>query len=380
MGLLKKTNMRKKEVLFILGTRPELIKMNPVIKVFKSSEHHHVKVCITSQHKELLHDLFELFSFEYDVDLFAMKPNQTLVSSFNHIMDGLNKLGEAFKPSLIFVQGDTTTAFAGALYGFYNKIKVAHIEAGLRSGDLDSPFPEEGNRKMITHIANYHFCPTTLSCQNLLEEKIINGVHIVGNTVIDSLIDTIKITQANHTTYTSYFERKGIDFSKKIILTTIHRRENYGEPLQNICDSIRSFTEQESSALFILPIHPNRNGDFIKKKLGACNGVCLLNPLAYDKLVFLMYHCHIVLTDSGGIQEEAITCNKPILILRDTTERQEVIDAGAGVLVYANKSLILEYLTKLFNDKDAYEQMIHKENPYGDGKASEKIFEILTSK
>ncbi len=369
--------MRKKEVLFILGTRPELIKMNPVIKVFRASEKHNVKVCITSQHKELLHDLFELFSFKYDVDLSAMKPNQTLVSSFNHIMEGLHKLGEEFKPSIIFVQGDTTTAFAGALYGFYNNIKVAHIEAGLRSGDLESPFPEEGNRKMITHIANYHFCPTSLSCQNLYDEKILNGVHIVGNTVIDSLIDTIEITETNQANYAKYFESKGVDLKKKIILTTIHRRENFGQPLQNICDSIRAFVEQESEAQFVLPIHPNRNGDFIKKELGNCKGVCLLNPLAYDKLVFLMYHSYIVFTDSGGIQEEAITCNKPILILRDTTERQEVIDAGAGVLVHDNKELILDYLSKLFNDKEVYAQMTHKINPYGDGKSSQRIFDIL---
>lgn len=371
--------MVKNEVLFILGTRPELIKLNPLIKVFRASKEHNVKVCITSQHKELLHDLFELFSFEYDVDLSTMKPNQTLVSSFIHIMEGLHQLEESFKPNLIFVQGDTTTAFAGALYGFYNKIKVAHIEAGLRSGDIKSPFPEEGNRKMVTHIANYHFCPTSLSCQNLTDEKITSQVHVVGNTVIDALIDTIAIIEAKKEVYFDYFEKIGVDLTKKIILTTIHRRENYGEPLQNICDSIKQFSEQEADVLFVLPIHPNRNGDFIKKVLGSCSGVRLLNPLAYDKLVFLMYHCHVVLTDSGGIQEEAITCNKPILILRDTTERQEVIDVGAGVLVHDNKELIVDYLTKLFNNPDFYASMTQKENPYGDGKTSERIFEILNA-
>ena len=369
--------MIKKKVLFVFGTRPELIKLHPVIEAFKKSIKHEVKVCITSQHKELLHDLFEFFSFTYDVDLVVMKPNQTLVSSFLDIMEGLNKYHQEFKSDVIFVQGDTTSAFAGALFGFYNNIKVAHIEAGLRSGSLISPFPEEGNRKMISQVAFYHFCPTEYARINLYKENSTDNVFVVGNTVIDTLVETIKITQEKEAKYKAYFEHLGVNFNNRIILTTMHRRENFGTPLMDICAAIKEFSAYCDDAQFVIPVHPNRNGVMIRQQLSDCKGALLLPPLAYDNLVYLMNNCFVILTDSGGIQEEAISCNKPILILRDTTERQEVLEVGAGLLVHSDKVLIFSYLKRLFEMRKFYRSMTHKINPYGDGNASQKILEII---
>ena len=369
--------MIKKKVLFVFGTRPELIKLHPVIEVFKQSKLHEVSVCITSQHKELLHDLFEFFSFTYDVDLFVMKPNQTLVSSFIDIMEGLDKYHQNFKADVIFVQGDTTSAFAGALFGFYNNIKVAHVEAGLRSGSLTSPFPEEGNRKMISQVAYYHFCPTEYARINLYKENSSENVFVVGNTVIDTLLHTIKLTQLKEAQYKSYFQQLGVNFKNRIILTTMHRRENFGTPLLDICASIKEFSAYCPDVQFVIPVHPNRNGVMIRQQLADCKEALLLPPLAYDNLVYLMNNCFVILTDSGGIQEEAISCNKPILILRDTTERQEVLEVGAGVLVNSDKVLIFNYLKRLFEMPKFYRSMTHKQNPYGEGNASQQIFEII---
>jgi len=369
--------MIKKKVLFVFGTRPELIKLHPVIEVFKQSKLHEVSVCITSQHKELLHDLFEFFSFTYDVDLFVMKPNQTLVSSFIDIMEGLDKYHQNFKADVIFVQGDTTSAFAGALFGFYNNIKVAHVEAGLRSGSLTSPFPEEGNRKMISQVAYYHFCPTEYARINLYKENSSENVFVVGNTVIDTLLHTIKLTQLKEAQYKSYFQQLGVNFKNRIILTTMHRRENFGTPLLDICASIKEFSAYCPDVQFVIPVHPNRNGVMIRQQLADCKEALLLPPLAYDNLVYLMNNCFVIHTDSGGIQEEAISCNKPILILRDTTERQEVLEVGAGVLVNSDKVLIFNYLKRLFEMPKFYRSMTHKQNPYGEGNASQQIFEII---
>ncbi len=369
--------MIKKKVLFVFGTRPELIKLHPVIEVFKKSAQHEVSVCITSQHKELLHDLFEFFSFTYDVDLFVMKPNQTLVSSFIDIMEGLDRYHQVFKADVIFVQGDTTSAFAGALFGFYNNIKVAHVEAGLRSGSLTSPFPEEGNRKMISQVAYYHFCPTEYARINLYKENFTENVYVVGNTVIDTLLNTVKITQKNELNYQTYFQQLGVNFNNRIILTTMHRRENFGAPLLDICAAIKEFSAYCPDAQFVIPVHPNRNGVMIRQQLADCKEALLLPPLAYDNLVYLMNNCFVILTDSGGIQEEAISCNKPILILRDTTERQEVLEVGAGVLVNSDKVLIFNYLKRLFEMPKFYRSMTHKQNPYGDGNASQQIIDII---
>ncbi len=366
-----------KHVLFILGTRPELIKLNPLIRQYKKSNNHKVLVCITSQHKELLHDLFNFFEFEYDYDLVVMKQNQTLISSFLDILARLNNINFEVSLDLIFVQGDTNTAFAGALYGFYNNIKVAHIEAGLRSGNLLSPYPEEGNRKMISQIATYHLCPTNLAFENLVKENFSTNIYVTGNTVIDSLLLTIKNTESQQTKYQQILKNKGINLALEYILVTMHRRENFGEPLLQICSAILEFAINHPQIQFVLPIHPNRNGKFIKNSLNSISNIILLEPLPYDELIFLMNNCLIVMTDSGGIQEEAISCNKPILILRDTTERQEVVDIGAGVLVYADKLKIINLLEMLCYNKDFRNRMINKINPYGIGDASDKIFSIL---
>jgi len=366
-----------KTVLFIFGTRPELIKLNPLIKKYKSDPTYKTIVCITSQHKELLHDLFQLFDFTYDYDLSIMDENQTLVGSFNKIVTRLNELHFETKPSLIFVQGDTTSAFAGSLFGYYNAIKVVHIEAGLRSGDINSPYPEEGNRKMIATIASYHFCPTTMAYQNLINENYQGNMYIVGNTVIDSLAYMVSKVNAEKVKYNRFFTDNQISQTSKKILITAHRRENYGEHLNQICDSISQLSDSFQDVEFIVLLHPNKNGEFIKSALANIKNVKLLKPVAYDYLVFLLLESSILMTDSGGIQEEAIYCNKPILVLRENTERQEVIEVGAGILTYNKKDIIVEQVTKLLLNSDSYNQMINKKNPYGDGKSSEYIFNIL---
>jgi len=360
-------------VLFVLGTRPELIKLIPLIKVYKSDADYQTQVCITSQHQELLHDLFPFFDFDYDFDLKVMRENQSLTTSLTKILNGLNDLFLTEKPELIFVQGDTNTAFAGALFGYQNKIKVVHIEAGLRSNDIWSPFPEEGNRKLISQICQYHFCSTNDAKQNLLKENITENVFVVGNTVIDTLIQTIAKIQRNRDFYIDAFRKMGIDFSQKVLLVTLHRRENFGIPLERICETIRKFANDNPNSQFVIPIHPNQNGKYIEQTLSGYDNIKIIQALTYDLFVFLLNESFILLTDSGGIQEEAITSNKPLLILRENTERPEVVQLGAGILVHYDEELIISNLNRLHNDSSFYANMVNKINPFGDGSASNQI-------
>ncbi len=365
-----------KKILFIFGTRPEAIKMAPVIKKFrKYPDDFSVKVCVTAQHREMLNQVLEFFKITADYDLNLMQKDQTLYDITSQGIKKLENVLSQCKPDMIFVQGDTTTSFIGALAGFYKKIKVAHIEAGLRSNDKFAPFPEEINRKLISHIADFHFSPTIQAEKNLLNEGIKSNIFTVGNTVIDALYSGLDLINNNDDEFYKFFNF--IDFSKKIILVTGHRRESFGKPFENICLAIKEISEQ-SGIEFVYPVHLNPNVQKpVNKILSKLKNVHLLKPLEYPQLIWLMNKSYIVLTDSGGIQEESPSLGKPVLVMRDVTERQEGIDAGTALLVGTSKENIISSINLLLQDKDKYSKMAKAVNPYGDGKASDKIVEII---
>ncbi len=367
--------------LFILGTRPEAIKLAPVIKLFKGSNKFEVKICSTGQHKEMLKQVLNFFDIVPDFELDVMRENQSLFGATKRILSGLEDVLEGFKPDLIFVQGDTTTAFVGALAGFYKKIKVAHIEAGLRSFDKYSPYPEEINRKLVGVIADYHFAPTKKSMDNLLEENIENNVYLVGNTVIDALHLGLKIIKNNadlDAEIAAFFNQKFRIQNSKLILVTAHRRESFGEPFEHICLALKEIADDFSDVDIVYPVHLNPN---VRKTafnvLSKTKNIHLIEPLDYPKLIWLMDKSYMVVTDSGGIQEEAPSLGKPVLVVRDVTERTEGIEAGTAKLVGTDKKNIVENITLLLNDKNAYEKMAKAINPYGDGNSSNRIMKII---
>lgn len=366
-------------LLFIFGTRPEAVKMAPLIKEFeKYPNDFNVKVAVTGQHREMLDQVLEFFKIKPDYDLNLMKPNQTLFDVTADALRGMNDIIDEVKPDLIIVQGDTTTVFTGALAGYYKKVKVAHLEAGLRTGDKYSPFPEEMNRILTGHIADYHWAPTEQARKNLILENINDeNIHVVQNTVIDALflgLDLIK--EQGDTKYQEFF--KDIDFSKKVVLVTAHRRESFGEPFENICNAIKELSTEHPDIEFVYPVHLNPNvREVVYRILSNIPNVHLLEPLDYPYMLWIMNRAYIVLTDSGGIQEEAPALGKPVLVLRNDTERPEGITAGTAKLVGTDKEKILEEANTLLNNTDAYDKMAHAENPYGDGKASERIVELL---
>jgi len=366
------------KILFIFGTRPEAIKMAPLIKEFeKNKDKFDIKVCVTAQHREMLDQVLDFFNINVDYDLNLMKPNQSLFTITADIIKSLENVLDSSKPDLIFVQGDTTTAFAGALAGFYKKIKIAHIEAGLRSFNKYSPYPEEINRVLVGHIADYHFAPTERAKKNLYNEGIKKNVWVVGNTVIDALflgLDIIK--KEGEDKYYKFFEF--VDFSKKIILVTGHRRESFGEPFKNICFALKEIANSFEDIEIVYPVHLNPN---VRKPvyeiLQGHPRIHLIEPLEYPYLIWLMSKSYIVLTDSGGIQEEAPSLGKPVLVMRKITERVEGIEAGTAKLVGTNKDKIVKETMKLLESEQEYKKMANAVNPYGDGKASKKILKII---
>ncbi len=367
-----------KKILFIFGTRPEAIKMAPLIREFqKNTESFSVTVCITGQHKELLDQVIDFFSIKVDYNLELMKPNQSL---FDLTAEGIQKIKQILEesdPDITFVQGDTTTVLFGALGAFYLKKKVAHLEAGLRSFNKYSPFPEELNRKMVSHIADYHFAPTELAVKNLNAEGIAQSIWNVGNTVIDALflgLDIIK--QRGEESFYKKFEF--LDFNKKIVLITGHRRESFGTPFENICLAIKELAQKYPDAEFIYPVHLNPNVQKpVSEFLSECDNVHLSEPLSYPYIIWIMNKCHLILTDSGGIQEEGPSLGKPVLVMREVTERTEGIDAGTAKLVGTDKNIIVSEVSKLLTDDNYYSKMANAVNPYGDGQTSKKIIEIL---
>lgn len=367
-----------KTVLFVFGTRPEAIKMAPLIETFSKDSNFKVVVGITAQHREMLDQVLDFFEVKVDYDLNIMKPNQTLHQLTADLISQItSEILLKEKVDYLFVQGDTTTVLAASLAAFYQKIKIIHIEAGLRSHNMQSPFPEEMNRVLTTRLAEYHFCPTKSAADNLSKENITQNVHVVGNTVIDALfIGLEKLKAKGDNFYLKMFSN--IDFSKKIILVTCHRRENFGKPFEQICSALTNLADTfENDIQIIYPVHLNPNirknaAEFLQRK-----NITLIEPLDYPSLLWIMNKSYLIITDSGGIQEEAPSLGKPVIVMREETERMEGVDAGTAILVGSDESKIILETSRLLNDSLHYKAFSEASNPYGDGLASEKIKAIL---
>ena len=366
----------QKKILFIFGTRPEAIKMAPLIsECLLHNNNLNCKICTTGQHIEMLQQVIDFFEIKVDYELQLMKPNQTLFDITIVGLQLLNPVLVDFKPDLVIVQGDTTTAFIGALSAFYHKIPVAHIEAGLRSFDNLSPFPEEVNRKMISVVANYHFAPTAQAVENLNKENVIKNVFNVGNTVIDALFLGLKKVKSINNFDTKF---NFLNTSKKIVLITAHRRESFGEPFNDICNAILHLADMYSDIQFVFPVHPNPNIlSVVNEKLVGRANIIIIKPLSYPELIWLMSQSYFIITDSGGIQEEAPSLSKPILVIREVTERLEGVNAGTAILTGTSKHKLIESAKKLIDDTQFYQSMALAVNPYGDGTSSKQIVKII---
>ncbi len=368
-----------KKILFIFGTRPEAIKMAPVIKKLKEADVFNVKVCVTAQHREMLDEVLKIFEINPDYDLDIMKKNQDLYDITSNILLGLKNVLDDFKPNLVMVHGDTTTTFSASLAAFYKKIDIAHIEAGLRSGNIYSPYPEEANRKMTSILAKYHFAPTLKAKENLIKEGLNEkNIIVTGNTVIDSLFWVIKKIENDSKLKDKILKRLNFSFDSKFILVTGHRRENFGQGFLNICEALKEIALKHKDINIVYPVHLNPNvREPVNKILNGIENIKLIEPLNYLEFVYLMSKSYLILTDSGGVQEEAPSLKKPVLVMRDTTERPEGIEAGCLRLVGTDKRKIVKEVEKLLDDENEYKKMSKCKNPYGDGKASERIVEFL---
>ena len=363
------------KVMTIFGTRPEAIKMAPVVKALEAAEDMESIVTVTAQHREMLDQVLHLFSITSDYDLNIMSQGQTLYDVTCKALLGLQGVLKEAKPDVVLVHGDTTTTFVGALAAFYEGIPVGHVEAGLRTGNIYSPFPEEMNRKLTGAIGTYHFAPTSTSESNLLKENI-NPAHlyVTGNTVIDALQTTVQ------TDYTFKEELLNqIDYiNNKVILVTTHRRENLGDPMRNVYEAIRDIINEQEDVEVIFPMHRNpKVRNIVQDVLGHMDRVHLIEPLEYEPFANLMARTYLIMTDSGGIQEEAPSLGKPVLVLRDTTERPEAVEAGTVKLVGTDKESVYRTATELLMNETAYLAMSNAVNPYGDGLASDRIVQAL---
>ncbi len=377
-----------KRVLLVFGTRPEAIKMAPLVHEFKKHPNQfETKVCVTGQHREMLDQVLELFQITPDVDLNIMKSGQDLYDVTSRVLLGMRDVLDALKPDVVFVHGDTTTSSAAALAAFYRQIPVAHVEAGLRTGNIYSPWPEEMNRLITGRIATYHFAPTPLSKQNLLKENVYpQHILVTGNTVIDALHWVVKKIQAELGLKSSLHEnilRFGYDTNrlnegKRLVLITGHRRENFGEGFLNICHAIKNLAQQYPEVDYVYPVHLNPNvRKPVMEILGrGTDNIYLIDPLSYLEFVYLMEQSYLILTDSGGIQEEAPGLGKPVLVMRDTTERPEAVEAGTVLMVGTDKERIEKMVSRLLEDRFFYSSMSDAINPYGDGHACERIVDF----
>ncbi len=368
-----------KKILFIFGTRPEAIKMAPVVKKFQQDERFITKVCVTAQHRAMLDQVLELFAIRPDYDLDIMQHNQGLVGITCSILQGLEPVLAEFKPDRILVHGDTSTTFAASLAAYYQKISVAHVEAGLRTHNLYSPWPEEANRKLTGVLTDLHFAPTETAKLNLIHENVApDQIVVTGNTVIDALQmvqNKIEQDKSLHRQLSSQFDFLQQD--KKMILVTGHRRESFGEGFENICHAIQQIA-QRTDVQVVYPVHLNPNvREPVNRILKDVDHVFLIEPQDYLPFVFLMTQSYLILTDSGGVQEEAPSLGKPVLVMRDTTERPEAVEAGTVKLVGADQEKIIQHVNELLDDTVIYQQMSLAHNPYGDGKASERIIEAI---
>jgi len=371
--------VKKLRLMTVFGTRPEAIKMCPlVLEMYKYPEYIEPIVAVTAQHREMLDQVLELFHIKPDYDLNIMASGQTLYDITTRALNGLKEVIEDAKPDMVLVHGDTTTTFAGALAAFYAQVTVGHVEAGLRTGNKYSPYPEEMNRKLTGSIADMHFAPTSTSKENLLKENVNpEAIMVTGNTVIDALQTTVK---ANYEFADAEFN-KIFARGNRLILMTTHRRENLGEPMRNVYKALRKVLETHADVEAIFPVHKNpKVREIVQEELGGLERVHLIEPMDYEPFANLMGKVDIVLTDSGGIQEEAPALGKPVLVLRDTTERPEAVDAGTVKLVGTGYEDVLRETNLLLDDPAHYQKMAEAANPYGDGKACERIIRAILQK
>jgi UDP-N-acetylglucosamine 2-epimerase (non-hydrolysing) len=375
--LTMRQSQLNKKVLICFGTRPEAIKLAPVVKEFKRRDAFDVRICVTSQHREMLDQVLEIFEISPDYDLDLMTPGQSLESLTAKVIESMSSVMEKETPDFLVVQGDTTTTFAAALAAFYKKVSVVHVEAGLRTYQKFSPFPEELNRQMTSRLTDWHFAPTERAREALLKENVPGDrVFMVGNTVIDALLSLVEKARTLDLKFKKQFEM--IDFNKRLLLITGHRRENFGQGFKNVCHAIKMISQANPDLEIVYPVHLNPHvQEPVKKILSGLSNVHLILPQDYLTFVWLLEQSFIVLTDSGGVQEEAPSLGKPVLVTRDTTERGEAIDAGVARLVGTNTDQIVHYVQRLLDESFFYQQMSRPQNPYGDGKSAGRIADVL---
>lgn len=371
-----------KKIAVIFGTRPEAIKMAPVVLELKKRADVICRVCVTAQHRQMLDQVLEIFNIVPDIDLDLMRANQSLCGLTSRVIEALDHYLAEDKPDIVLVQGDTTTVLCATLAAFYHKIPVGHVEAGLRTGNLDSPWPEEANRVLTSRLAQWHFAPTETNRQNLLRELVPDEqIYVTGNTVIDALFLAIEKIKDSPTEIPG-LPGNTLDYlgERKMVLITGHRRENFGSGFENICKAIAELARIFPLVEFIYPVHLNPNVKTPVQNILKTNGaenVRLIEPLAYLPFVALMNRSYLILTDSGGVQEEAPSLGKPVLVMRDTTERPEAVLAGTVRMVGTDVERIITETSKLLSDEGAYHRLAHKHNPYGDGKSSKRIISVL---
>ncbi len=373
-----------KKILLVFGTRPEAIKMAPLVKAFQEqNQDFQTKVCVTAQHREMLDQVLNLFEITTDFDLDIMKPNQDLYDITDNILQGMKTVFKIYRPDVIFVHGDTTTTFAVSLAAFYEKIAIGHIEAGLRTGNIYSPWPEEANRKLTSQLTSYHFAPTQQSRNNLLKENVAaEKIIVTGNTVIDALLfmqNRLDTDSPFRQRVQESINEKGFDPEvTEFILVTGHRRENFGQGFVDICTALKTIALERPDINIVYPVHLNPNVlKPVNELLGDLKNVYLIEPLQYEAFIYLMSLSKLIITDSGGVQEEAPSLGKPVLVMRDTTERPEAVDAGTVKLVGTDIKRIIKETSELLDNQSAYDSMAKAHNPYGDGKACERIINFM---
>nr|WP_276208079.1 UDP-N-acetylglucosamine 2-epimerase (non-hydrolyzing) [Halomonas socia] len=368
------------KTLCVFGTRPEAIKMAPLALALNADRRFDAQVCVTGQHREMLDQVLDLFELAPDHDLNIMKPGQDLTDVTTAILQGMKSVLAEVKPDIVLVHGDTATTFSATLAAYYQQIPVGHVEAGLRTGNLYSPWPEEANRKLTGALAELHFAPTERSQQNLLEEGVAPAkVQVTGNTVIDALLEVVSKLEKNTALKQQFDEQFAfLNPNRKLILVTGHRRESFGGGFERICQALHDIATQHPDAEVVYPMHLNPNvREPVNRLLSDIDNVHLIEPLDYLPFVYLMNRAYLILTDSGGVQEEAPSLGKPVLVMRDTTERPEAVDAGTVKLVGTDVERIVGELHTLLTDADAYNAMSYAHNPYGDGKACQRILDAL---
>lgn len=378
--LVRKNRMKMKKILTVFGTRPEAIKMAPLVHALSNEQRFESKCCVTAQHREMLDQVLDLFDIRPDYDLNLMKPGQTLSDITARIIQEIRPVLQDFKPDVVLVHGDTTTTFAVSLAAYYEQIEVGHVEAGLRTGNIYSPWPEEANRRLTGVLAKYHFTPTQTSKDNLLRENFsTDNIYVTGNTVIDALLmvkDKIDTDKDLNATVAAQFPF--LDPGKKLILVTGHRRESFGGGFERICKSLAMIATAHKDTQILYPMHLNPNvREPVKRILADIDNVYLIEPQQYLPFIYLMTRAHIILTDSGGIQEEAPALGKPVLVMRDTTERPEAVTAGTVKLVGTSIDSIVNNIELLISNKEEYKRMSFAHNPYGDGNACNRIVSLL---